>query len=80
MYYIYSFRSRSESMNFFDDLKNAGIFARLISTPRSISIGCGLSVKIPPENIELANSIMNKCTYKTHLGVFFYNGYELVRV
>jgi len=80
MYYIFSFRSRVESMNFFDDLKSDGIFARLVSTPRSISIGCGLSVKIPPCVLEKAQIILSRCTYKTLLGLYYYNGLEFVKV
>ena len=42
---IVSFRSRQQVMNFERDLRRAGVPASIITTPRSVSVGCGLSVK-----------------------------------
>ena len=40
-----AFRSRQQVMNFERDLRRSGVRAAIISTPRSISVGCGLSVR-----------------------------------
>lgn len=40
-----SFRSRQQVMNFERDLRRSGVKASIITTPRSVSIGCGLSVR-----------------------------------
>lgn len=40
-----AFRSRQQVMNFERDLRRSGVHASIISTPRSISVGCGLSVR-----------------------------------
>jgi len=80
MYYIFSFRSRSESMGFFDAATRKGLPCKLISTPRAISIGCGLSVKISVRDVELASKLLDCCNYNTFLGLFYYNGSDLSRV
>jgi len=70
MYYLFSFRSRAESMAFFDSTKKSGIASRLVSTPREISIGCGLSVKIGDVDFNVANNLLEVCQAATFLGVF----------
>ena len=40
-----SFRSRQQVMNFERDLRRSGVKTSIITTPRSVSIGCGLSVR-----------------------------------
>jgi len=80
MYYIFAFRSRAESMAFFDNTKKQGLFTRLISTPREISIGCGLSVKVNDRNIDTAYELLEVCPNNTFLGVFYCNGSEITRV
>ena len=41
---IASFRSRQQVMQFEKALRRAGVPASIITTPRSVSVGCGLSV------------------------------------
>lgn len=40
-----SFRSRQQVMNFERDLRRSGVKSSIITTPRSVSLGCGLSVR-----------------------------------
>ena len=80
MYYIFSFRSRTESICFFECLIKKGVNAKLISTPRAISLGCGLSVKICPEPVDTASELLCQNDYGTFLGLFYYNGSEIVRI
>lgn len=42
---IASFRSRQQVMHFERALRRAGVPASIITTPRSVSVGCGLSVR-----------------------------------
>ena len=44
-YAIASFRSRQQVMRFDSALRRAGVRSQVISTPRDVSIGCGLSVR-----------------------------------
>lgn len=42
---IGAFRSRQQVMRFDSALRRAGIHSQVISTPRDVSVGCGLSVQ-----------------------------------
>ena len=42
---IASFRSRTQVLRLEDALRRAGISAGVISTPREVAMGCGLSVR-----------------------------------
>ena len=42
---ISAFRSRQQVMRFDSALRRAGIHSQVISTPRDVSVGCGLSVR-----------------------------------
>ncbi len=70
MYYIYSFRSRNQSMRFFEALKKERIPSKLISTPRAVSVGCGLSVQLSPDFIDAADRVFHYTKYDTYLGLF----------
>ncbi len=45
MYYLFTFRSRTNAMKFAENLRKEGKRAEVVSTPQAISNGCGLSVK-----------------------------------
>ena len=42
---IATFRSRTQVLRLEDALRRAGLSAGVISTPRQVAIGCGLSVR-----------------------------------
>lgn len=42
---IAAFRSRQQVMRFENALRREGIFARVVTTPREVAMGCGLSVR-----------------------------------
>ena len=48
---IASFRSRQQVLKFEGALRRAGIRVEVITTPRDVSVGCGLSIRF-----ELADS------------------------
>ena len=43
---IAAFRSRQQVIRFDSALRKAGIHSEIVSTPREVSVGCGLSVAI----------------------------------
>lgn len=43
-----SFNSRQHALYFSQLIKNAGFDSRLISTPKGVSLGCGLSLSFSP--------------------------------
>ena len=46
---IASFRSRTQVLRLEDALRRAGLHAGVISTPREVAMGCGLSVRFELE-------------------------------
>ena len=53
---IGAFRSRQQVTNFEGALRRAGVRATIISTPRDVSVGCGLSVRF---DINDADRVLN---------------------
>jgi len=49
---IIAFRSRQHALYFNQILKDNGYEAQMISTPKGISIGCGLSLRFSPHLID----------------------------
>ena len=47
VYGVAAFRSRQQVLRFEDRLRRMGVPVRVVSTPRDISMGCGLSVRFP---------------------------------
>ena len=54
---IAAFRSRQQVMRFDAALRRAGIRSHMISTPRDVSLGCGLSVRFNLADSEEVQSV-----------------------
>ena len=50
IYGIGAFRSRQQVMRFDSALRKAGVKTQIVSTPKDVSIGCGLSVRFSLED------------------------------
>ena len=50
-YGLAAFRSRTQVLRLEARLRQLGIPARTVTTPRAVSMGCGLSVRFPPEHL-----------------------------
>ena len=59
-YGIAAFRSRQQVLRFEARLNRQGIPARVVTTPRDISMGCGLSVRFP---LEYAGSVRRQLQF-----------------
>ena len=49
VYGVAAFRSRQQVLRFEAVLRQRGVPTRVVTTPRDISMGCGLSVRFPLE-------------------------------
>ena len=56
VYGVAAFRSRQQVLRFEAQLRRMGVPVRVISTPRDISLGCGLSVRFPMEHAATVRS------------------------
>lgn len=46
-YVAVTFRSRAQTVRFYEYLSGYGVRGEIINTPKEAGVGCGLSVKIP---------------------------------
>ncbi len=65
-YMIMVFRSRQHAINFADVLKEQGIKAMLVPTPKELSLGCGFSVKFDTGYYEEVMKIKEKVKPETN--------------
>ena len=70
MYCIFSFKSRQEAMRLYDTARRGGISVLLISTPKFVSSGCGLSVKTSIENYGNLYNVFVSLRFSSFLGAF----------
>ena len=67
-YCIAVFRSRSQAIDCKGALARAGIKAELVSTPASLNIGCGLSVKFTLSAYSRVRGIIARAGYSSFYG------------
>ena len=70
VYGIAAFRSRQQVMAFEQLLTRAGIPASIVSTPRSISVGCGLSVRFELRDAKVAWEVYRAARPGNLIGFF----------
>ncbi len=79
-YLIASFRSRSQVFSFADMMKKSALFYEIVNTPREISLGCGLAVKINKNDFENVKTIINRYYYENFSGFYLVteNGFRRI--
>lgn len=68
--FFVAFRSRSDAMRFYEELQTYRLSARIINTPSSAGVGCGLSVKMLTKNLRQAQIVLERCRLSTVIGFF----------
>lgn len=74
MYYLFTFRSRTNALKFSENLKREGLHAEVVSTPQSISGGCGLSIKTL--DVNAAKKVLSFGKYATFTGIYQVSDYN----
>lgn len=62
------FRSRSQAVDCAGVLKNTGMAASLINTPKEANVGCGLSVKVPRAEFARVKQVIARSKYSAFYG------------
>ena len=57
---IAAFRSRQQVLRFEDALRREGIPSGVMTTPRAVALGCGLSVRFDIENAQRVRSVLQR--------------------
>ena len=79
--YLAAFRSRAQTMNFFQAAKQSNIPCSIVNTPREASVGCGISVSYAPEYHYAIQSVFYRGGFSAFIGYFCMtrvNGHLLV--
>ena len=76
VYGIAAFRSRQQVLRFEDALHREGIAAGVVTTPRAVALGCGLSVRFDIENSERVKQVLRRENPGNLIGLYRveYNG------
>ncbi len=69
-YVIIVFRSRTQVINFKRILEGTGINAQIISTPRRLAIGCGLSLQILSRDFYRAKELLDVYKPQGFVGIY----------
>ena len=60
VYGIAAFRSRQQVLRFEDVLRREGVNVRIVTTPRTVAMGCGLSVRFALEDAERVRAALRR--------------------
>ncbi len=69
-YGIAAFRSRQQVMRFEDALRREGISVRIVSTPRDIAVGCGLSVQFALQDVYAVQNMLMRLRPSNLIGLY----------
>ncbi len=53
-YVAVTYRSRAQTVRFYEYLAGLGVRGEIINTPKEAGVGCGLSVKVSPSVLTIA--------------------------
>lgn len=65
-----AFRSRAETVKFYEYATSYGVNAEIINTPKEAGVGCGFSVKVKDLPISVLKRAVFSFNAKTFAGIF----------
>ncbi len=70
VYGVAAFRSRSQVFMFEGALRREGIPVSIVSTPRDVSMGCGLSVRFRMEDVQPVIRVLRQVNTSNLIGLY----------
>lgn len=67
---IAAFRSRQQVVRFEGVLRRAGLPVRVVSTPKDVAIGCGLSVRFEMKDAPAVQGLLNQTRPSNLIGLY----------
>ena len=67
---IASFRSRQQVLKFDAALRRSGVRAEIITTPRDVSVGCGLSIRFELSDASRVMEVYNQLRPSNLIGFY----------
>ena len=77
---IAAFRSRLQVMAFERTLKAAGVKAGVVTTPRAVALGCGLSVRFECADLERVRTLLRGAPMNNLIGLYGVSRDDIGRV
>lgn len=72
-YTVVVFKSRTDTMRFYNIIKRHGSFCSIINTPRILISSCGISVKISGASVNIARQIISANNFSSFFGIYDIN-------
>ena len=69
-YGIAAYRSRSQVLRLETLLRQEGVVCAVVSTPREVALGCGLSVRFELEDVERVRRVVGKLPVTGLIGLY----------
>lgn len=69
-YTLASFRSRTEALTYANILNSYGVKVQIVSTPRTISVSCGISVRFHTSYMQIASDLICRRKFDTFVGFY----------
>ena len=70
-----AFRSRTQVLRMEDALRRAGLVSGVVSTPREVAMGCGLSVRFELSQFPQVLSVYRRLNPGALIGFYHVDGY-----
>ena len=70
IYGIASFRSRQQVLHFEDSLRREGMNVGIVTTPRAVAMGCGLSVRFEIEDADRVKWALRRMNPGNLIGLY----------
>ncbi len=67
---IAAFRSRTQTLEFYDTMQRNGVPCSIVNTPKEARVGCGISVRFTANFISKARYVLSKGKYTNFAGFF----------
>ncbi len=69
-YIVVAFRSRAHTVKFHGFLERNGVRSEIINTPKEAGVGCGLSVKVSTNLIDVVKKGVKIASLASFVGIF----------
>ena len=70
IYGIASFRSRQQVLRLEDELRREGLNVRVVTTPREVALGCGLSVQFDVNDVLRVRQVIARVRPTNMIGLY----------
>lgn len=71
--FFIAFRSRAEAVRYYELLLSYHISCKLINTPSSAKVGCGLSVKLFAKDMQQAKVALQRGKFPSAIGFYYFS-------